>query len=133
MTAGGAEETRFTDLTGTALIKQGVLTNNNLQLLSPRFQAKGEGKVNLVKEKLNYTVSIARPEKADGQSDRTFIPLKIHGPFAELDYDLKLDEVIKQEAKKEAKKKLEKELGGTVDEQVEEFREKLQDKLKLPF
>jgi AsmA protein len=62
----GENVTNFGNLTGTAVIQNGVVTNNDLALISPRFDTKGKGTINLVNQQINYSLEL-RP-KVPGQS-----------------------------------------------------------------
>ena len=101
-----ADETRFTQLGGTAQIKNGIVQNNDLKIQSPDLlNIAGKGSADLPKETLNYTVA-AGP-----------YGVIIHGPFAQLKFKPDLSAVAK----------------GKVDEKKSEIKEKLQEKFKDRF
>ncbi len=119
------KDTKFSSLKASGTISDGIVTNQDLKILAPVFQAKGEGKVDLPSKSLNYTLSLA-DDGADG-AQRTFIPLQIIGPFDNLNFRLRGDSVIKDRAKLEldAKKaELKARLSEEKDKIEAEFKEK---------
>ena len=121
------DRTRFTRLTASGKITQGVIRNDDLRIIAPVFQARGEGRVDLPARRLDYTVSLAQP----GEKARTYIPLNIQGPFDHLRFKLRLDEVAKQRAKAELerkKAKLKAELEAKKKAKAAELRRKAEEK-----
>ncbi len=78
--AKGEEVTNFGNLTGTAVIKGGVVTNNDLSLVSPRFDSKGQGTLNLVSQQINYNLQV-KPKipGQDGGINGMTIPISVTG------------------------------------------------------
>ncbi len=113
-------ETRFTRLTGTASITNGVMANNNLALVSPQILAKGQGKVNIPQSRVDYTLNVALNDEGKPRANR-YVPIEIGGSFSDLDYDLALTGVIKDKAEEAVKKE--------VKEKEQELKEELQQKL----
>ncbi len=100
------DETRFTQLGGTAQIKNGLVQNNDLKIQSPDLlNVTGKGSADLPRETLNYTVTAGQ------------YGVIIHGPFSQLKYKPELSAVVK----------------GKVEEKKSEIKEKLQDKLRDRF
>lgn len=95
--------TKFSVLSATADVAGGVLTNKDLSLVAPLFQASGEGVVDLAKETVDYTLGLGRPPKEGKES--FFVPLKVSGPFSDLSFKLALDDVAKDFAKEELRQK----------------------------
>lgn len=93
------KDTKFSSLKASGNINNGIVTNQDLKILAPVFQAKGEGKVDLPSKSLNYTLSLADDGTRGAQ--RTFIPLQIIGPFDDLSFRLRGDRVLKDRAKLE--------------------------------
>ncbi len=90
-----SDETHFSVLSASGVIAKGVVTNNDLQMIAPVLQVKGNGSVNLPAASLDYRVMIGLPPK-EGK-DRHFVPLKIKGPFSDLKLKLAVEEVAKAE------------------------------------
>ena len=101
-----SDETRFTQLGGTAQITNGLVQNNDLTIQSPDLlNVTGKGSADLPKETLNYRV-------ASGEYGIT-----ISGPFSQLKFKADLSAVVK----------------GKVEEKKSEVKEKLEQKLKDKF
>jgi len=121
------QETDFAELKGSGNIKQGVVINNDLYLASPVLRVTGKGKVDLVKEKVNYLLTIKVVSSLEGQGGKNdlkgiAIPVRITGdlnnpsPMVDLEAALKANAEHKIEEKKQelldkASKKIEKKLG----------------------
>ncbi|MEQ9518351.1 MAG: AsmA family protein [Parvibaculum sp.] len=65
--SGGTQSTDFSELGGTFTIAQGVLTNNDLQMLSPLVRVNGKGSVNMPNQTLNYRVEPKLAATLEGQ------------------------------------------------------------------
>lgn len=127
------EETKIANLSATAIIKKGILSNKDLRAATPLSRIAGRGTVNLVKEQLNYTASVKFTSSTDIKANTPYekmkaIPLDIYirgtfdKPSIKADFAKALNQLIKQELKKQErkikdkakndiKKKLEKKLG----------------------
>lgn len=78
------QATHFGNLSGTATIQNGVVTNKDFFMNSPRFDTTGQGTIDLVNQKIDYTLQ-AMP-KVPGQDNNNplsinhlAIPLRITG------------------------------------------------------
>jgi len=71
--------TDFGTWSGNFTIMNGVVTNNDLTIQSPHFQATGQGTINLVSQKINYHVEAGDKET---QAHHFMVPLIITGTFA---------------------------------------------------
>jgi AsmA protein len=123
------QQTDFSELSGSGVIKQGVLTNNDLLAKSPYLRVTGSGRVNLVAENLDYLVKTVIVSTAGGQGGVGLeelkgvpIPVRLTGPYASPDYSIEWGDVLvgTQKAKLEAKK----------EEVEEQLKSKLQEKLR---
>jgi AsmA protein len=137
--SGQAQQTDFTELTGTALITNGVVTNNDLSAKSPLLRVVGEGKVDLPNDKVNYLVTTYIVGTAQGQEGKDLdelkgIPIPIHfrGPLAAPDYEVDYDSILK-EYKNKYKKEVKKELKQEKRQLEDKAKEKLQNQLKKLF
>jgi len=100
------DQTRFTQLGGTAQIKNGIVQNNDLKIQSPDLlNVAGKGSADLPKETLNYTVTAGQ------------YGVIMYGPFSQLKFKPDLSAVVK----------------GKVEEKKSEIKEKLQEKFKDRF
>ncbi|MCP4041974.1 MAG: AsmA family protein, partial [Gammaproteobacteria bacterium] len=115
-------KTDFSELSGSIKLVNGLASNDDLQAKSPLLRIKGKGKVDLVKEQIDYllTTVIVGTSKGQGGSELDDlkgvpIPVKVTGTFQDPSYSPALGEVLKgkatQEVKQKAKKKLEEKLG----------------------
>ncbi len=126
--ASDSSETRFTSLTGTASITNGILSNNNLALVAPLILAKGQGKVNIPQSVVDYTLNIALNDAGKPKNNR-FVPLEIGGTLSDLDYRLALTDVVKEQAKQAIQQELQEKKQNLEGE----LQDKLKDKLKDRF
>lgn len=78
----GVKETHFSQLTGTGVIKQGVLTNNDLMLVSPNLQVNGVGTINLLSQEMNYNATIKAAVNLLGSHLNLEAPVKMTGTLA---------------------------------------------------
>ncbi len=120
-------QTDFAELTGTATIRSGVVTNNDLVLKSPFLRVTGKGTVNLPSSTVNYLLTTKVTSTVKGQGGAEFsdlegltIPIRVKGPFDNLSYSLDLEELLKEKAKQELEKEKDK------------LKDKLLEKIGLP-
>jgi AsmA protein len=89
--AGRAEQTDFTELSGTFVIEKGILKNNDLTMQAPLLRLAGAGTVNLPQRSINYRVEPKIAATAEGQGGRrdargVEIPVVISGSWDNLSY-----------------------------------------------
>ncbi|HSW93902.1 MAG TPA: AsmA family protein [Gammaproteobacteria bacterium] len=65
MTATNTNQTNFGTLTGTAVIRSGVINNNDFVGDTPRFAIRGAGTIDLVNQKIDYALQTAIKQRAD--------------------------------------------------------------------
>jgi AsmA protein len=112
------EKTDFTKLDGTLNIENGIASNNDLQMLSPLLRVTGEGKVLLPDRRVDYIVKPKVVASLSGQGGETGlsgieIPVRVHGPFEDLNYTAQLDDVLKDPGKAaDAIRQLGRQFGG---------------------
>jgi AsmA protein len=80
-----AEQTVFSELSGSGVIRQGLETTSDLLLLAPRFRVTGEGQADLVRESMDYRL-VLHLEGSEGRFDEgalgiSRIPVRVSGPF----------------------------------------------------
>ncbi|HSW52619.1 MAG TPA: AsmA family protein [Sulfuricaulis sp.] len=107
-----ADETHFTQLSGTARITNGVVQNDDLKVQSPDLvNVSGNGTADLPRQLLDYRVTVGE------------YPIVISGPFSSPKFRVDTSALLKgkvEEKKTEVKEKLEQKL-----------EQKLKDKFKL--
>ncbi|ROR34630.1 AsmA family protein [Inmirania thermothiophila] len=149
--AEGPAETDFTELAGSAVIRDGILRNDDLRARSPLLRVAGAGTVDLPGERLDYLLRVKLVGTLEGQGGADLaalkgleIPLRIRGPWAGPSFSVELDKVLAgkakarleaEEAKARARLEAEKaEARQRLEEKKraveEETRRKLEDKLK---
>lgn len=89
--AGRAEQTDFTELSGTYVIEKGILKNNDLAMQAPLLRLAGAGTVDLPQRSMNYRVEPKVAATAQGQGGRAdaagiAIPVVISGSWDNLSY-----------------------------------------------
>ncbi len=136
----GPVQTDFSQIKGSGAIKNGVLSNKDLEALSPFLRVTGSGIVNLVKESMDYTAEIFVVESSKGQGGHNLagleelerkkigVPIRFTGPLASPKWKVKWDKVLLESQKEELKSKLEEKLIGEEKKDGEEESDK--DKLK---
>lgn len=118
------EETKFTTLTGSAQIVQGVLQNQDLSLISDWILAQGIGKADLGGSTADYTLKVALNEDGKPKGGR-YAPIRVKGPFDDLSYSLDLEALVRAEAEAQIEQRKD-ELKQKATEKIDE---KLKDKL----
>lgn len=131
-----ANQTDFAQLSASASIKNGVVSNNDLLLKSPLLRITGKGTVDLPREQLNYLVNTSIVETAEGRAGKELgdlksltIPVKVSGSFANPKFSLDLEPLLKAKVKQ----KVEKEIEQKKEDAVKKLQQKLKDKFKNLF
>jgi len=83
----GPKETDFAQLSGSFNIKNGIVNNQDLFMISPLLRVTGKGTVNLVSKTMDYAVKPRVVGTLKGQGGSMLrkgltVPLRITGPFA---------------------------------------------------
>lgn len=135
--------TDFAEMSGSFTVTNGIVRNNDLNAKSPLLRIKGEGKVDLPRERISYLVNAAIVESNEGQTGKELeelksliIPIKVSGHLTDPRFSLDLKPVLEARAKKvvEAeKKKIQKRVEKRIEKKKKEFVEDLKKKLKLKF
>lgn len=122
--------TRFSEISATGTVKDGVLLNDDFFAELPFMQMNGRGTVDLPSTEINYSLTgrvLERPElmgndvTAEELSDltRTVIPFKITGTLAEPELGIDFGEILRERVEEEVKNRLLDELLGGDDETEE--------------
>ena len=102
--ASDTQKTDFAELSGTFDIKNGLLSNNDLKLLSPLLRVEGKGTSDLPSRMVDYRVepkAVASLEGQGGDSGASGItvPVLVSGPWHNLSYKPDLTGAIEDIAK----------------------------------
>ncbi len=97
--------TPFTALKGSSHLENGVALNKNLILNSSLLNLRGEGKIDLAKELIDYTMYIASGSNPTGLK-QTNVPLRITGNISTPVYSLDYNALTKAGSTKEEKQKI---------------------------
>jgi len=97
---GPGQKTIFDRIDTTFTIDQGVLSNNDLNFRAPLMTATGRGTVGIGNQTLNYTVTPAALQGADGTGGIK-VPLQISGTWANPKYGLDVKALADQNFAKE--------------------------------
>ncbi len=156
-TKPAGEQILFKGLKGTANIAQGVLRNDDMELVASVVLAKGKGKVDIGNDSLDYQLDVAlvprvkQPAAADATTGAApaptqpvvteqasadifppgtrYVPVFVKGPFSNLSYGLDLSRAAKSEVKQKIEARKE-ELKQELEEKKEEKKQELKDKLQ---
>ena len=127
----GPNQTDFSEITGTANVTNGIVSNRDLMAKSPLLRVEGTGDVDLPQESLDYLVTAKVVGSLEGQSGKGMtdlkgveIPVQLSGTFAEPKYKIRLDKALQASAEKKVEKKLGKELEkrGLDSDQVDKLK-----------
>jgi AsmA protein len=126
--ADNTQKTDFSELTASFAIKGGVAHNQDLDVKSPLFRIGGAGDVDIGNSRLDYTTkaSVVATTKGQGGEDLEklrglTVPVRLHGPFADLKYDVDYRGAAQDALKSRA--------GEKIKERVEERKDKLEERL----
>lgn len=133
-TTADIKKTDFASLTGKFNIKNGIVDNNKLLMLSPVMRLDGLGLVDILQESLDYKLSVTPLSKSDAQTELydlngVTIPLLIKGSFAAPKFSLDMDDALKEQLKLKAKK-LEDKAKAELKKQQQKLQEKSQQEMK---
>ncbi|MEN8129020.1 MAG: AsmA family protein [Pseudomonadota bacterium] len=127
------EQTDFSEMSGSAVIQNGILNNRDLLAKSPFLRIEGDGKVNIVMENMDYTVrpvivNTSKGQGGQGLEELEGIPIPIHltGTWAEPKWRVDLVKVLEEKQKEKLKEKVDEKL----QEKLPDLKEKLPDALK---
>lgn len=96
-----AQKTDFAELSGTFTIRDGIVQNDDLQMLNPLLRVVGAGTVNMPRRTLNYRITPKAVASTTGQGGGTdlagiAVPVIISGPWHQLSYRPDLKGMIKE-------------------------------------
>ena len=90
-TAEEVQKTDFAELGGSFTIDNGLVDNDDMQLLAPLLRLNGSGRINLPKRRLNYRIEPKAAATLQGQGGAKdvaglLVPVNIQGPWDDLTY-----------------------------------------------
>ncbi|KAF7772388.1 AsmA protein [Pseudoalteromonas citrea] len=111
------QKTDFSALTGSFIFKEGIGRNNDLSLASPLVRITGSGEVDLPKTYVNYRLVTGIVDTVEGQAstDKSTglkVPLRIKGPFHQVDVNIDISSAAKEGVKDKLKDKLKDKFKG---------------------
>lgn len=97
--ASETQKTDFSEMGGTFQIKQGIVTNDDLLLLSPLLRLTGKGTVDMPERRVDYRVEPKVVASTVGQGGSTgakgiAVPVMIKGPWHDISYQPDLSAVL---------------------------------------
>lgn len=118
--------TRFSEVSATGTVEDGVLTNDDFVAELPFMRLTGRGSVDLPSAKIDYSLSarvLEKPELAstlaDGELEdltQAMIPLTVTGTLIEPKIGVDVESLLRERAEEELKKRVLDELLGGEDE-----------------
>ena len=143
------EVTVFDKIHSTVNLANGKARTNDFLMDSKRVQVTAKGHVDIMQDTLDVTSSVKLP-RAKTAAEKIFdepVFVRVHGPFAALEYDIDTDRLKKsttdvlekevkaklEEEKQRLKEKADKELKRAEKKAKQKLEDKLKDKLKGLF
>jgi len=100
--ASESDATRFGSISGTGVIKNGVLENRDLDVKAPGLRAAGEGAVSLPTGGINYLIKVKLVASSEGQGGKSgndmlgiMVPVRVTGTVDKPKYSVSLSEYVK--------------------------------------
>jgi AsmA protein len=114
-------QTDFSELSGTGVIANGILTNRDLSAKSPYLRVNGAGTVNLVSEATDYDLRTVIVGTGKGQGGKELadlegvtIPVHVSGRYSDPKYSVNWAEVLTSSQKAKLQEKLQEQLQGAL-------------------
>jgi len=111
--SGNSNETHLDKLQAQATLNNGLMTLKNLQGGGARFTLGGEGQIDMARRQcdINFGVQVTGGWKGENALiaalQKTAVPLRIYGGWDNLQYNLQVDQLLRQRLENEAKTRLE--------------------------
>ena len=129
-------QTKVTNLSASAIIKEGILINKDLRAATPFTRIIGQGRANLVKEQLDYIATVKLTSAQDIKNTIPFekmkaVPLDVHirGPFDKLSIKANFEKAINSLFKQENQKQQQR-LKENINQQLKEKEARLKAQLQ---
>jgi AsmA protein len=136
------EKTDFSEMNVSFLVDSGVARSHDLDLKSPFLRLGGEGSVDIVKSRIDYTARATVTDTSKGQDGADLsalkgatIPVKLSGPFDALDWNIQWSAIAAGAVKSQLESRIKDKLGlpagsASAPAAKEALKEKAQDKVK---
>lgn len=100
---GETPKTDFSELSGSFVITDGLLENQDLTMLAPLLRLSGAGKVPLPERTIDYLAEAKLVGTLEGQGGQEAlaglpIPIRIEGPWSNVSYNIDWESVLQQAA-----------------------------------
>ena len=102
----GSNQTNFGTLQGTAVINNGIVTNNDLHLLSKGIEVHGKGTANLITQRLDYNITASDPDV----DSEWLVPIKITGTFQHPKQHIEIEKILKNVVKQQIQEQIDNQL-----------------------
>jgi len=100
--ASDTDSTRFGSITGTGIIRNGILDNRDLAVKAPGLRADGEGAISLPTGQINYLLKVKLVPTSEGQGGKDstdmlgiMVPVRVTGTLGDPHYGVSLAEYVK--------------------------------------
>ncbi len=120
--SGTYQKTDFSELSASTAIRRGVIDNRDLKMVSPLLRIRGEGQVDLPRDRINYLVKTGVVGTLTGQGGKPMeeltgltIPIRLTGPTAKPSWQLDINALLKEAFAKKAQEKLKSKATKEVD------------------
>lgn len=123
-TVSNTNKTPFGDLKGTVQIQNGVVTNQDLYIDSPRFDTRGGGTIDLVNQHISYTLQVTAKKTSDNQKNNLLnlygqtLPILVAGSLSDPSIRLDTTAMMKSLAEQQ------------IEKHQDQVKEKLKDQIK---
>ncbi len=121
-------QTDFAELSGTAVVTNGLVRNDDLSLQSPLLRISGAGQTSLADETIDYTLTTKFVGSLEGQGGKGLeelkgvaIPVHVGGTYSKPTYRPDVAAAVSEAARAKVREK--------VNEKVEEQKQKIQQKI----
>ena len=118
--------TRFSEVSATGVVTNGVLVNEDFAADLPFMQLRGRGRVDLPAGTVDYSLTgrvLSSPELADAATAEEIedltsatIPLKISGPLAGPDIGIDVEALVRGRVEEEVRGRVEDEVRGRLQD-----------------
>src|SRR3546814_9939610 len=100
--AGAEQETDFAELSGSYVIREGIVENRDLQMLAPLLRLGGGGTVSMPQQTLDYTVDATLVASLTGQGGNEAlvgipVPIRITGAWSNPRWDVQWDRLLQNQ------------------------------------
>jgi AsmA protein len=131
-------ETDFSELSGSATIVDGILTNDDLVMKSPLLRVTGAGTIDIPGAEPDYRLNVTIVSTTQGQGGKELaeleglvVPVQVAGSFEKLELDVDIAGVLREVAKREAAQTAQGKVEGKLEQELKDrLGEEQADQLK---